>query len=337
MQSTMNRWTGVFLIILFAAGIAAAQDQVPVSSSVATVNGVSISQEDFDFEFQQTIGQMAQQGQMVGEETMPMVRQSVIGRMIEEELLFQDTQAQGIEIGDQRVTQELARVKARFGSDAEFQTALGALKISEDDLKRKIRRGLAIQQLIAKLVADVTVTDAEMKSFYDQNASLFQTPEQIQTSHILIKVAPEADDNLKKDAQKKIRDLRKKAKAGEDFAELAKANSEGPSSARGGDLGYFGRGQMVKPFEDAAFALEKGEVSDVVETRFGYHLIKLTDRRPAGTIEYDEAKERIAQNIKKEKDGEVVRQHLEKLRAKADIETPTGGMSPVDKPADAGS
>ncbi len=336
MLSNLYRWTGVFLMFLVATGIATAQDQAPDSPSVATVNGVPISQEDFDFEFQQTIGQMAQQGQMVGEESMPMVRESVIGRMIEEELLYQDTQARGIEVVEQRVSQEMARVKARFGSEEEFQKTLSTLKISEDDLKRKIRRGLAIQQLIGQLVADVQVSDDEMKAFYEENTNLFQTPEQIQASHILIKVAPEADDDQKKAAQKKIRDLQKKVRAGEDFAELAKSHSEGPSSARGGDLGYFGRGQMVKPFEDAAFALEKDEVSEVVETRFGYHLIKLTDRRPAGTIEYEEAKERIAQNIKKEKDGQVVRQHLEMLRAKAEIETRTGAMSPTAAPATGG-
>ncbi|MDJ0856371.1 MAG: peptidylprolyl isomerase [Desulfobacterales bacterium] len=336
MLSNLYRWTGVFLMFLVATGIATAQDQAPDSPSVATVNGVPISQEDFDFEFQQTIGQMAQQGQMVGEESMPMVRESVIGRMIEEELLYQDTQARGIEVVEQRVSQEMARVKARFGSEEEFQKTLSTLKISEDDLKRKIRRGLAIQQLIGQLVADVQVSDDEMKAFYEENTNLFQTPEQIQASHILIKVAPEADDDQKKAAQKKIRDLQKKVRAGEDFAELAKSHSEGPSSARGGDLGYFGRGQMVKPFEDAAFALEKDEVSEVVETRFGYHLIKLTDRRPAGTIEYEEAKERIAQNIKKEKDGQVVRQHLEMLRAKAEIETRTGAMPPTAAPATGG-
>ncbi len=336
MLSNLYRWTGVFLMFLVATGIATAQDQAPDSPSVATVNGVPISQEDFDFEFQQTIGQMAQQGRMVGEESMPMVRESVIGRMIEEELLYQDTQARGIEVVEQRVSQEMARVKARFGSEEEFQKTLSTLKISEDDLKRKIRRGLAIQQLIGQLVADVQVSDDEMKAFYEENTNLFQTPEQIQASHILIKVAPEADDDQKKAAQKKIRDLQKKVRAGEDFAELAKSHSEGPSSARGGDLGYFGRGQMVKSFEDAAFALKKDETSDVVETRFGYHLIKLTGHRPAGTIDYEEAKARIAQNIKKEKDGQVVRQHLEKLRAKAEIETPTAATPPAASPATGG-
>ncbi|MDJ0809812.1 MAG: peptidylprolyl isomerase [Desulfobacterales bacterium] len=336
MQSTMTRWASMLFIILVAMGGSAyAQDQATPPPPVATVNGVAISQQDFDFEFQQTIGQMAQQGQMVGEENLPMVRQSVLGRMIEEELLFQDTQTQGINIPDQRVTDELARVKTRFPSEAEFQTTLAALKITEADLKRKIQRSLAIQQLISNIVLDVQVSEDEMQAFYDGNPSLFQSPEQVQARHILIKVAPEADEARKKEARQKIKDLQKKIKAGEDFAALAQAHSEGPSSVKGGDLGLFRRGQMVKPFEEAAFGLQKGEVSDVVETRFGYHLIKVTDRRPAGIISYEEAKGRIADNIKKEKDGKVVREYIEKLRAKAEIVPQPVGM-PTAKPATGG-
>ncbi len=327
MHSTLTRWASVVLMILLVAGTVAAQDPPASPPPVATVNGVALSQKDFDFEFQQTIGQMAQQGQMVGEETLPMIRKSVIGRMIEEELLFQDTLSRGIAIPDQRVADELAQVKTRFPSKEEFQTTLTALKMTEDDLKRKIHRGMAIQELISKLVADVEVTDEEMKAFYESNPDLFQTPEQVQARHILIKVAPEADEAQKKAALQKIRNLQKKIKAGEDFAQLAQTHSEGPSSVKGGDLGFFRRGQMVKPFEEAAFGLEKNEVSDVVETRFGYHLIQVTDRRPAGTIIFGEAKERIAQNIKKEKDGKVVREYLEKLRAKAEIE-----LQPADRP-----
>ena len=216
MRSIMTRWASMLFIILMAVGGSVyAQDQTAPPPPVATVNGKAISQQDFDFEFQQTIGQMAQRGQMIGEENLPVVRQSVLGRMIEEELLFQDTQTQGINIPDQRVSDELARVKTRFPSEAEFQTALTTLKISEDDLRRKIHRGLAIQQLISTLVLDVQVTDAEMQTFYESNPSLFQSPEQIQARHILIKVAPEAEESVKKEALQKIKDVQKKIKAGE--------------------------------------------------------------------------------------------------------------------------
>ena len=320
------RWICALGIILAAAGGVAAQDQ-PKPLPVATVNDVTITQQNFDFELQQTIGQMAQRGQMIGEETLPMIRQSVLNRMIDEELLYQDSQAKGIAVPDQRIADELAGIKSRFPSEAEYNTTLNALKMSEDDLKTKIRRGLAIQQLIGKLTTDIQVTDEEKKAFYDDNPAMFQTPEQVRARHILIKVAPEADEAQKKEALQKIKDLQKKVKGGEDFAALAEANSEGPSSAKGGDLGYFGRGQMVKPFEEVAFALQTGEVSDIVETRFGYHLIKVTERREAGTVPFEDAKDRVGQNIRKDKEGQVVRSHLEGLRAKAQIE-----IQPVNPP-----
>lgn len=319
MQLTTTRWVCLFLIVLVAAATVYAEDPAKSSSPMATVNGVAISQENFDFEFQQDVGRRAQSGQPLNEAMIPMVRQQVLNRMIEEELLYQDTQAQGIVIDDQRVADELAGIKKRFPSEEEFQTTLATLKTSEDELKRKIQRGLAISELIRTLTGDVQVTDEETKTFYDGNPSVFATPEQVQARHILVKVAPEADADQKKQARQKITDVQEKVKAGEDFAELAKTDSEGPSSVKGGDLGFFSRGQMVKPFEDAAFTLKKGEVSDIVETRFGYHLIQITDRRPEGTISYEDAKPRIAQNIKKEKEGQVVRDHIDKLRAKAEI------------------
>ena len=335
MQPLTTRWVCLSIIVLVAAATVCADDPAPSSSPMATVNGVAISQENFDFEFQQDVGRRAQSGQPLNEAMMPMVRQQVLNRMIEEELLYQDTQARGITIDDQRVASELAGIKKRFPSEEEFQTALATLKTSEDDLKRKIQRGLAISELISTLAADVQVTDEETKAFYDKNSSPFVTPEQVQARHILIKAAPEADEEQKKQARQKITDVQKKVKAGEDFGELAKTHSEGPSSVKGGDLGFFSRGQMVKPFEDAAFALKKGETSDIVETRFGYHLIQVTDRRSEGTISYEDAKPRITQNIQKEKEGQVVREHIDKLRAKADIEPQPVAMPPA-KPAAGG-
>jgi peptidyl-prolyl cis-trans isomerase C len=334
MQPMTARGVCFFLIIFVAAVTVNAEDQTS-SPPMATVNGVAISQENFNFEFQQEIGRRAQGGQPVNEEMIPMVQQQVRERLIEEELLYQDTQAQGIVVGDQRVADELAGIKQRFPSEEEFQTALTTLKTSEDELKRKIQRSFAIRELISKLVADVHVTDEEIKTFYDGNPSLFVAPEQVQARHILIKVAPEAEADQKKKARQKITAVQKKIKSGEDFAGLAQTYSEGPSSVKGGDLGFFQRGQMVKPFEDAAFALKKDEVSDVVETRFGYHLIQVTDRRPEGTISYEDAKPRIAQNIKKEKDGQIVREHIKKLRAKADIQ-PQSVAAPPAKPTTGG-
>ena len=149
---------------------------------------------------------------------------------------------------------------------------------------------------------------------------MFKQPEQIKASHILIKVDAKADEAQKAEARKKIEEVQQKLKDGGDFAALAKEYSEGPSSAKGGDLGYFRRGQMVKPFEDAALALKPNEVSDIVETRFGYHLIIVYDTKPEQTLAYADVKDKISQRMKQEKIEKEAVQYVDKLKKDAKLE-----------------
>ena len=135
-----------------------------------------------------------------------------------------------------------------------------------------------------------------------------------------MKVDAKATDTQKAEARKKIKEVQQKVQKGEDFATLAKTYSEGPSGPRGGDLGYFGRGQMVKPFEAAAFSLKPNETSDIVETNFGYHLIKVVDKKPAKKMTYAEVKDRLNDRLKKQKmDSEAVA-YIKSLREGAKIE-----------------
>ena len=299
-----------------------AADQPKPADAAAVVNGSVITQEALLFETQRVMEQMARQGQVPDEAMMPQMRENVLNRMIEEELLYQDSQAKAIKVPEDRVNKELASIKERFPSEKEYNDALAGIGMSEDALAQKITRGVAIEELIkTHVIQDITVSAEESRNFYDQNASMFEKPEQVKASHILIKTAEDATDDQKMEARKKIDDVRKKAVAGEDFAALAKEYSEGPSNVRGGDLGYFSRGQMVKPFEDVAFSLKQGEISDVVETQFGYHIIIVTDHRPASVVDYETAKAQIEERLKQEKSLGQIRQYIETLREKADIQT----------------
>jgi peptidyl-prolyl cis-trans isomerase C len=142
----------------------------------------------------------------------------------------------------------------------------------------------------------------------------------VQASHILIKVDPQADESQRAEARKKIEEIKKKLGKGGDFAALAKEFSQCPSGSKGGDLGYFRRGQMVKAFEEAAFALKRGEVSDLIETKFGYHLIKAIDKKPETTIAFEEIKSKLGRYLKQNKVQEEVRQYVEKLKEKVKVE-----------------
>ena len=195
------------------------------------------------------------------------------------------------------------------------------MDVSEKEIRVQIQRGQAINQLLDTNVRQkITVTEEESKIFYDKNPNMFKQPEQAKASHILIKMAPDAEESKKNQARKKIETVQKKVRQGEDFGLLAKANSEGPTAKRGGDLGYFGRGQMVKPFEDAVFALKVGEVSKIVETQFGYHLIKLTDKKAARTIPYKEVQLELEQYLKKDKEKTEIQNYIDNLKKSATIE-----------------
>ena len=195
------------------------------------------------------------------------------------------------------------------------------MKISEAELKSQLRKSIAIQQLVdKKFVQKIDVPEKEVKAFYQSHPNSFKEPEQVRARHIIIKVDSEADESKKSAAIKKLKEIQKRLGNGEDFEMLAKAYSEGPSAANGGDLGYFTKGQMVKPFEKAAFDLSPGKVSDIIETEFGYHLIQVIDKKPESTIEYESIKDKIQNYLKQRKVQEEVNLYIEKLKDNAKVE-----------------
>ncbi|HIJ82117.1 MAG TPA: peptidylprolyl isomerase, partial [Desulfuromonadales bacterium] len=170
------------------------------------------------------------------------------------------------------------------------------------------------------MVPKVKVLPADIRAFYDQNPERFSRPESVRASHILIAAAATASADEKKKAREKAEKLLKELKGGADFAALAKANSADGSSQQGGDLGSFGKGQMVAPFEEAVFALKPGEVSNVVETQFGYHIIKLVEKSAAEKVEFKDVSAKIEEFLKAQKLNETVGEFLTNAKKTAKIE-----------------
>ncbi len=309
----------VALILVSAVGFAA--DKKTPGDMVAVVNGAVIAQEEFDRVLDYERRRAAQNGQQIPDAQMSKIENSILDSLIVAELLFQESKKQGIQVKSETVTEQFMTVKQRFPSEAEFKKVLEENKITESKIRADIKRDMAIQQLIDKEVDQkVKITDEESKTFYDTNPQLFQQPERVKASHILIKVDEGASEEKKAEALKKIKEIQQKVQKGEDFAALAKTYSEGPSAPRGGDLNYFGRGQMVKPFEDAAFSMKPNETSDIVETKFGYHLIKVVDKQPAKKIVYADAKNRINKHLKDQKLRTDRQLYFDKLKKDAKIE-----------------
>lgn len=249
------------------------------------------------------------------------VQQFLLNQMIAAELMYQVAKATPVMDQDKKVADAVAVLKARFPNEEEFHKGLQAQGLTEAALKDLISRNVMIENHIEQvIVPKQSVSDAEVKEFYDKNPQTFTQPEQARASHILITVDAKASEAERKKAREKVEALLKQVKSGADFAKVAQENSGCPSSQQGGDLGYFGKGQMVKPFEDAAWSLKPGEVSGVVETQFGYHIIKLIEKRPSSKIPFDDVKARIADSLKRKKVGEAVNAVLEDARKKAKIE-----------------
>jgi peptidyl-prolyl cis-trans isomerase C len=175
--------------------------------------------------------------------------------------------------------------------------------------------------LQAELGTKVTVTPEQINDFYQKNPAQFQQPERVRASHILIGFPQNADDAAKNQARAKAADVLKDVKAGKDFAALAKEHSTDPGSGKnGGDLGFFQQGQMVPPFDKAAFSMKPGETSELVETDFGVHIIRVVDRQPPRAVPLDEVRPQIQQYLEGQGRQQATQAFVDTLKSKGKIE-----------------
>jgi len=314
--------TGFALILLALCALPAfGETKAAPPVNVAMVNGTAITKKAFDQEVRALRARMARQGQLLDDSQLKALKPRILDQLIGSELLYQEAKKDGMKVPSKEVNAYMDRIKKRFPSEADFQRGLSQMHTTESELSDKVKRSLMIQKLIKKnLLKGVSISDAEAKAFYDSHPKFFFAPEMVKASHILIKVSPTASKAEKAAALKKIKEIQAKAKKGADFAELAKTYSQDPSASRGGDLGYFTKRQMVKPFADAAFALAPGQMSGIVKTQYGYHLIKVMDKKAGGPIPFETAKDRIKENLMREKSGKIISQHIKELMKTAKIQ-----------------
>jgi len=249
-----------------------------------------------------------------------MIREQVLNSLINEELLHQSGMKAKLEPTDEELNTEMGKVKSKQTPD-QFQQALKAFGLTEEKLLLLIKRNLTIRNFIEKQIQPLAkpVTDKDVSDYYEANKDKYVEPEQARARHILVKVSPDAKDEQKAAAKEKIQGILEKAKNGGDFAELAKENSDCPSSQQGGDLGFFTRGQMVKSFEDATFALQPGGISDIVETEFGYHIIKLEEKKPGKQLTLEEVKSKIEGALSEKEMDQALGDWLKPVREKASV------------------
>jgi peptidyl-prolyl cis-trans isomerase C len=244
----------------------------------------------------------------------------VLDDMVGAELLYQASQEKHLAAANGDVEKQLEAFRGRFPNPQAFEQALASQGMTLDGLKKQIQRDMSIQKLIeSDIQPKIAVTEEAKKKFYDENGDKMRQPDRLRLSHILKRVAADATPETKAAARREIEDLLVQAKGGADFAALARAHSEDPGSAPNGGELVVGRGETVPPFEEAAFALEPGGLSPVVETQFGFHIIKLTEKIEGQLVPYEQVSGRIEEFLKQQGLQKQIQGTVEALKGKARV------------------
>lgn len=264
----------------------------------------------------------------VAEQYKKQLREQALEQLIRRQLLDEKIKDANVTITDEEVVSKIEELVSEKNMSLEdYKKALEQGNQDFDVVKEDFRKQLSRNKFMeAQWAGKTDVTEEEAKKYYEENKKKFDVPEHIRVSHILIKYDPDAlktDPNAAKaKAKAEAQDLLQQIKDGADFAELAKVHSDCLSAPKGGDLGFFPRGYSTPKFEKAAFELKIGQVSDVVETEYGCHIIKATGHKDATIIPFEEAKDKIIKELKEKKRSELAEKYISSLKAKAKIVFP---------------
>lgn len=319
-QRVRRRMKGV--IIVCAVAIALSALYVGGSAiwgggvAVARVNGESIGYPAWQNAYIQLVQSQQAAGYQVTPELSETMLYFALQQLINQELLLQEANNRKIKPSKADINAEFNSIKASFPDEKSFREALALSNLNESQFKRLLGDSLKLEELKNQVTSHVTVTIDEVKKAY----------EEVSASHILISPADDTEE-AKAAAKAKAEEILSRLKAGEDFAALAKEYSDDPGSAEdGGSLGFFKRGEMVPEFEEAAFSLNVGEISDIVETRYGYHIIKVDDKILAEGEEFEKAEAEIRESIVARKKDEAFQEWFEGIKEKAKIEVYSNHM-----------
>jgi peptidyl-prolyl cis-trans isomerase C len=327
MKSIARRYAGIAALAMLFPLVASAQDKKAapqpdksLPDPVAVVEGEKISRADLQETFNNALASSGINPDELTPDQKIAGYREILDELIVDKLIAR--KASSVDVKDADLEAEVARIKSQFPSADVFKAEMTKAGETEETFRANVKRMFQQQKWMESQVGDkAKVSEADIKKFYDENKKEFEHPELVRASHILIRVPEDADDKTvaeKKKAAQAALDRVKK----EDFATVAKEVSEEPGAAQsGGDLSFFPKDRMVPEFATAAFAMKKGQVSkEPVRTKFGWHVIQVTDRKDAGTMPFEEVKAQVGSYLEGSKRRDAVRNIIDTLKADSKIE-----------------
>lgn len=309
-----------------ALALAALLWQAPAAAQIygnaARVNGVDISNLRLERYFDEYVKNKGRNiTKMINPRVYKTLKREALDKLIDREVLWQAARDKGVTVADADVQEALKQFQGEMKSRDAYLRKLEQGGFDEASYAEYVRQELASRKYLEQAVPVPEVSDDEIAAFYQEKPQYFARPEKVRASHILVRVERGADEKAKAEAKQRAESILADLRKGEDFATLAERYSEDAKArGKGGDLGEFGRGEMVKPFEEKAFSMKPGEIAGPVETEYGWHIIRLDAHTPAGTQPLAEVKDRIRKALVGEKRNAAAKKHVEDLRALAKVQ-----------------
>lgn len=319
----MRRIIIAMLMLPFALALTVAHAQAILA---ARVNGTGISQERLERSFDEELRQRKLNLlQIRNPERVKQMKRAVLDRLIEQELFWQQAQIAGTVANPQEVEQAFQSTLGQFKSKAAFEQRLLVEGYTPESYRLLVKQQVSATKYANSVAAKrSTASDEEVHQFYLDNPEKFRRPQQVRAREIVIKVAATANDAERAASRSRAEQLLKSARAGEDFEQLARLHSEAPTRQWGGAMEPFARGQLVKPVEDAAFALAAGQMSGVVSTPEGFHILKVEAIDAEVIVSEEQARAPIRAHLEQRKGNAAIEKEAERLRSagKVDILIP---------------
>ncbi|MFQ5700350.1 MAG: peptidylprolyl isomerase [Acidobacteriota bacterium] len=292
--------------------------EMAISDVIAQVNGKPLSRSSYE----QTLNFLRKKIPRGDVERYISATREALDLIVNDELLYQEAQRLGLTATDEAVEKEFKRVAKESGGEARFLQRLSGQGLTVEESKRRMRKHLTIDGYVRDhITAGLTSTDEETLVYYNNHLEEFTPELWVRVQEILVRCARDANAELVEKSRERAQKIQEAIRGGESFDKMAEEFSEGENAARGGDLGFIKRGVAPPEFEAIAFSIRPGEVSDVIRSDLGFHIIRVIDRRGGKVRRFEEVKDQCRARVLKEKQQAAIQAVVSRLRATADIQT----------------